>query len=145
MIPSLQFLGALSAALFAGAALYINVVEHPARMGLETRLAAMQWAPSYKRARWLQAPLAIVGFLLGIIAWWQTGAWLWLLGALVLIANWPYTMLGIMPTNKKLMALDPASAGPDSRRLIEKWARLHAVRTALGFAATLIFVWALLH
>ena len=92
----------------------------------------------------MQAPLTIVGFLLGIIAWWQTGVWLWLLGAVVLIANWPYTMLGIMPTNKKLMALDPASAGPDSRRLIEEWARLHAVRTALGFAATLIFVWALL-
>lgn len=54
LIPILEFVAVLSAVLFAGAALYINVVEHPARMGLDTR-----WAPSYKRATWLQAPLAI--------------------------------------------------------------------------------------
>jgi hypothetical protein len=79
---------------------------------------------------------------LGLLAWWQTGVWLWLLGALVLILNWPYTLLGIMPTNNKLMTIDPANAGPDSRELVEIWARLHAVRTALGFAAVLLFLWA---
>jgi Domain of unknown function (DUF1772) len=47
-----------------------------------------------------------------------------------------------MPTNRILMPTEPASAGPDSRALIEKWAALHAGRTALGFAATLIFLWA---
>jgi hypothetical protein len=83
-----------------------------------------------------------MGFLLGTLAWWQTGRWPWLLGALVLVANWPYTLLAIMPTNRKLMATEPASAGPDSRALIRKWAALHACRTALGFAATLIFLWA---
>ena len=93
----------------------------------------------------MQAPLAVAGFLLGILAWWQTGVWLWLLGALVLIANWPYTLLGIMPTNNKLMAIDPALAGSVSRELGEKWATLHAVRTALGFAAVLLFLWASLH
>jgi hypothetical protein len=77
-----------------------------------------------------------------LAAWWQTGHWAWLLGAAILIANWPYTLLGIMPTNRILMATEPASAGPDSRALIEKWAVLHAGRTALGFAATLIFLWA---
>lgn len=69
MILALKFLAVLSAALFAGAALYINVVEHPARMGLETRIAALQWAPSYKRATWLQAPLAILSFLAGTAVW----------------------------------------------------------------------------
>jgi hypothetical protein len=133
------------AAVFFGAAFYVNFAEQPARLVLDDRSLLAQWKPSYKRGFAMQAPLAIVGFLLGITAWWQTGAWLWLLGALVLIANWPYTMLGIMPTNKKLMRLDAASAGPYARRLIEKWAKLHAIRTALGFAATLIFVWALLH
>jgi hypothetical protein len=90
----------------------------------------------------MQAPLAIIGFLLGLAAWWQTGHWAWLLGAAILIANWPYTLLGIMPTNKILMATEPASAGPDSRALIEKWAALHAGRTALGVTATLTFLWA---
>jgi hypothetical protein len=90
----------------------------------------------------MQAPLAVAGFLLGLLAWWQTGVWLWLLGAIVLISNWPYTLLGIMPTNNKLMSTDPAIAGLDSRKLIEKWATLHAVRTVLGFAATVLFLWA---
>ena len=52
----------------------------------------------------MQASLAIVGFLLGVAAWWQTGGWLWLIGAIVLVANWPYTLLVIMPTNHKLKA-----------------------------------------
>jgi hypothetical protein len=59
-----------------------------------------------------------------------------------MIANWPYTLLVIMPTNNRLMATDPAAARADTRKLIETWAALHAVRTALGFAAVLIFLWA---
>jgi hypothetical protein len=59
---------------------------------------------------------------------------------LVLLANWPYTLLVIMPTNYRLMATDPAQANPETRRLIKKWSRLHAVRTALGLVATLIFI-----
>jgi anthrone oxygenase-like protein len=98
----------------------------------------------------MQASLAVLGFLAGVSAWWlagvsawwQTSNWVWLLGALILIANWPYTLLGIMPTNQKLMATDPAGAAPETRDLIEKWGGLHAVRTGLGFAATAIFLWA---
>jgi uncharacterized membrane protein len=138
-------LALIAAAVFFGAAFYVNFAEQPARLSLDDRSLLAEWKPSYKRGFAMQAPLAIIGFLLGIIAWWQTGIWLWLIGALVLVANWPYTLLGIMPTNNALMALDPAVAGPGSRRLIEKWAKLHAVRTALGFAATTIFACALLH
>ena len=130
------------AAIFAGAAVYVGIAEQPARLHLDDRSLLIEWKPAYKRGAAMQAPLAIVGFLFGLLAWWQTGGWLWLLGAVVLLANWPFTLLVIMPTNNKLMALDPASAGPDSRRLIETWARLHAGRTALGLAATLIFLWA---
>jgi len=135
-------LALIVAAIFAGAAIYVNIAEQPARLGLDIRSLLLEWKPSYKRGFAMQAPLAIAGFLLGLLAWWQTGVWLWLLGATILIANWPYTLLGIMPTNNKLMATDPAVAGTDSRELIEKWARLHAVRTALGFASTLVFLWA---
>ena len=66
-----------------------------------------------------------------------------LFGAVVLVANWPYTMLVMMPVNKTLMAIRPASAGPDTRLLIVRWAGLHAVRTCLGLAATILFLWAL--
>jgi len=132
------------AAVFFGAAFYVNFAEQPARLALDDRSLLAEWKPSYKRGFAVQAPLAIIGFILGVVAWWQTGAWLWLFGALILITNWPYTILGIMPTNNKLMAFDSVNGGPDTRRLIEKWAKLHAVRTALGFAATLIFIVALL-
>jgi anthrone oxygenase-like protein len=135
-------LALIIAALFAGAAVYVNVVEQPARFALDDRALLTQWKLSYKRGFAIQAPLAIIGFLLGLLAWWQTGQWRWLLGALILVANWPYTLLGIMPTNRKLMGTEPASAGPESRALIGKWAALHAGRTALGFAATVIFLWA---
>jgi hypothetical protein len=59
MLVLLKFIAIISAAVFAGAALYINVAEHPARMVLDTRFAAAQWAPSYRRATWMQAPLAL--------------------------------------------------------------------------------------
>lgn len=130
------------AAIFFGAAIYINVAEQPARLRLDDRALLTEWKPAYVRGFAMQASLAILGFLLGLLAWWQTGDWRWLLGAIVLVANWPYTLIAILPTNKRLMATPVEQAGPESRKLIETWAGLHAVRTALGALATAIFLWA---
>jgi uncharacterized membrane protein len=132
-------LALIAAAVFAGAAAYINVAEQPARLQLDEKSMLVQWKPAYKRGFAMQGPLAVVGFLLGLVAWWQSG-WLWLLGALVLIAAWPYTLIGIMPINKALMATDPASAGPEARAMLQRWGSLHAVRTAIGAVATLLFL-----
>lgn len=106
------------AALFSGAALYVSLVKQPARLALDDRSLLVQWKPAYKRGTLMQAPLAIVGFLLGIAAWWQTGTLTWLVGALVLVANWPYTFLVIMPVNRELMSTDPADAVPGTRTLL---------------------------
>jgi hypothetical protein len=135
-------LALITAAVFSGAALYINIAEQPARLGLDDRSLLTQWKPAYKRGLTMQAPLAIVGFLLGLASWWQTGHVGWIVGALLMIANWPVTFFAIMPTNNRLMALDPAAAGPESRALIERWGSLHAIRTALGLGASLTFLWA---
>ncbi len=130
------------AAIFTGAAFYVNFAEQPARLKLDDRSLLAQWQPSYARGFIMQASLAVIGFILGALAWWQTGLWLWLVGAFVLLANWPFTLIVIMPVNDRLKATALADAGPQTRALIEKWGGLHAVRTILGAAATLILLWA---
>ena len=141
MIAAAEFIAALSAALFAGAALYINVVEHPARMSLATQLAVSQWAPSYKRATWLQAPLAIISFDCGIAVWLGGGGIGWLLAAILVGAVVPITFAVIMPTNHKLLAPGRDLESADTRALLGRWGHLHAIRTAFSLAGTFLYLW----
>jgi hypothetical protein len=137
-------LALIAAAFFAGAAVYINAVEQPARLALDDRSLLAEWKPAYKRGTAMQAPLAVVGFLLGMAACWQSGEIAWIVGAVLMIANWPVTFFVIMPTNKKLMATEPEKAGPETRAMIHTWGSLHAMRSTLGLAATLVFLWSAL-
>lgn len=144
LTSSLEFLAALTGALFAGAALYINVAEHPARMSLDTRVAALQWAPSYKRATWLQAPLALVSLACGAGAWLLgAGRW-WLVAALLVGAVVPFTFVVIMPTNNRLLSpgRDPGSS--ETRDLLVRWGRLQGVRTVLSLVGAVVYLGALL-
>jgi hypothetical protein len=136
----LEFIATFTAAMFAGAALYINVAEHPARMELDTKFAAAQWAPSYRRATWMQAPLALFSLVAGLGSWLLGGGLGWAFAALLIGSVVPFTFIGIMPTNKALLApgRDPSSA--ETRSLLEHWAKLHAVRTVLSVAASFLYV-----
>lgn len=133
-----------AAAVFTGAAIYVNVAEQPARLTLDTRSLLAEWKPSYQRGAIMQASLAIIAGILGIIAYFMTWDWRWLIGAALILAPWPFTMLIIMPTNNILKATTPETANEQTRGLILQWGRLHAVRTALGIAATAVFAWILI-
>ena len=143
-MPIAGALALVAAAAFTGAAIYISLAEQPARLGLAPGPLLAQWKPSYKRGLMMQATLAIVAAVLGGIAYIADHDWRWLVGAALSLANWPYTMVVIMPTNKKLMATPIEAADAETRRLIDSWGRLHAVRSGLGAAASLMFLWAAL-
>ena len=140
MITAFQFIATLSTALFAGAAIYINFVEHPARMGCDTKTAATVWAPSYKRATVMQASLAILGFLSGLAVWLLGGGVMWLVGAVFIGLVVPFTFIAIMPTNHQLLTPGRDLASSETRALLEKWGKLHAVRSVLSFVASVVYV-----
>ena len=140
----LPLLAVLCAGLFAGAAVYISLVEHPARMSCGTRLAVMEFAPSYRRATLLQAPLAAVGCLSGIAAWLMGSLATHLIGGLLLGAVIPFTLLVIVPTNKRL--LDPL-LDKDSQlagELLQRWGNLHAIRSCLSLASVVVLLYPML-
>ena len=133
-------LALVAAAVFTGAAFYINFAEQPARLLLDDRSGLAEWKPAYRRGYAMQATLAVIGCLLGLLAWGLIGGLGFFAGAVLMIANWPWTMFAIMPTNKALMATQPSDAGAGSRALLIKWNKLHAVRTGLGGCAVLAFL-----
>jgi hypothetical protein len=129
-----------AAGLFAGAAIYITAVEHPARMSCGPELALREFAPSYKRATVMQAALAVSGCLAGLGAAWLRQDALAAAGAILLGAVVPFTLVVIFPTNARL--LDPAldAHAPEATALLRTWGRLHAVRSGLSTVAFILFL-----
>jgi hypothetical protein len=126
----LEFLATLFAGIFAGAALYITVAEHPARLRCDTRTAISQWAPSYKRATVMQAPLAVLSLLSGILAWFLGAGTLWLCAAVLIGLVVPFTFIVIMPTNQRLLENDRDVTSEQTRRLLVHWG--HCTQCAHG-------------
>ncbi len=135
-----EFLATFCCAIFSGAAIYINAVEHPARMSCGVKVALSEWAPSYRRATVMQASLAVLGFVFSILAWFS-GASVWApVAGTVLVLVAPFTLVVIMPTNNRLLALNADRDRDEAKMLLDRWNRLHMVRSGLGLAALVIFL-----
>jgi hypothetical protein len=140
----LEWAATVAAGIFAGAALYVSLVEHPARMSLGSLAAVREFGPSYRRGAAMQAPLALIGAAAGIARWAIGGSVAWLVGGVALGALVPFTLLVILPTNTRLLDARLDAGGEEATALLRRWARLHAVRTAVsvvvvaGFVARLV-------
>lgn len=136
----LEFIAVLSCTLFAGAAIYINVVEHPARLECGTELAATVFAPSYNRAATVQAALALISTVAAVGVWALGGGLLWLVGALLIFVVVPFTLVVIMPTNVKLKSAELDKSADSTRALLESWGRLHLLRSISSALAAALFI-----
>ena len=139
-----EFVAVLSCSLFTGAAVYITFIEHPARMQCGVELAATEFAPSYRGATVMQAGCAVMGLLSSLTAWLAGASFWWLAAGVLLGCVIPFTLIVILPTNKRLLnpALDRRSA--EAERLLARWGSLHAVRSVLSVASLLLFLYLLI-
>jgi hypothetical protein len=136
-----EFVAVLSSSLFAGAAIYISLVEHPARMECGVEIAATEFSPSYRRATIMQATCAALGLLSSIAAWLAGATFWWLVAGVLLGLVIPFTLIVILPTNKRLLSptLDRRSA--ETARLLARWGALHAIRSVFSGMALLLFLY----
>lgn len=141
---TLEFIATLSAGIFCGAAIYINLVEHPARMSCGTVLAVTEFAQSYKRATVMQVLLAAISFLSSLIAWFMHSNIYWLIGGILIVVVIPFTVIAILPTNNKLLDTSLDKSSEYAKQLLNRWGRLHAVRSILSLASLIIFLYALI-
>lgn len=140
MLAVAEFIAILSALIFSGAAVYINLVEHPTRLSFSNSIALSVWQPSYKRATRMQAPLALVSGFAATWVWWLSGSLAWLFAGVLILLVVPFTFAVIMPVNVELQRseLEPESVG--TRKLLESWGRLHAVRSVLALLSSFLML-----
>ena len=131
------------AAAFTGGALYLNLVEQPARLALDDRAMISEWRPSDRRGFALLGLLAVVSAAAGLIAFHDNGNVQWLVGAIIVIASWPYTFFVVVPVNNRLLAASASEAQPDSRELVRDWGLLEWGLAAIGVVSTGAFGWAM--
>jgi hypothetical protein len=135
-----EFIAVLACGLFAGAAVYVSLVEHPARMASGVEIATAEFPPSYHRGTIMQVTLAAMCLLSSIAAWLAEATFWWVVAGVLQASVIPFTLIVILPTNKQLLnpALDRRSA--QTGQLLARWGRLHAVRSALSGLALLLFL-----
>jgi hypothetical protein len=131
-----------TACAFFGAALYINVVEQPARLALDARSIIREWVPSNRRGFLMLAAMAIISALSGYTQYFRSGGDVrWLIGATIILASWPYAYFVMTPVNILLHVVRRNAPASPTRKLMRDWGLLEWGQTAIGLAAACIFAW----
>jgi Domain of unknown function (DUF1772) len=136
-----EFMAVVACSLFAGAAIYISLVEHPARMECGVEIAATEFPPSYRRATILQASLAALGLVSSIVAWLAGATIWWVVAGALLGSVIPFTLLVILPTNRQLLSQDLNRRSEQTERLLTRWGKLHAVRSVVSGLALVVYLY----
>ncbi len=130
------------AAAFAGAAVYVNWVEQPARLALDGEALLSEWTPSDRRGVALLAGFALAAAVAGFLAYFESEDVRWVFGALIIISSWPYAFFVMAPLNNQILSLrghDVAAA----RALVRQWGMVELGFAAIGVLAVAMFLWAL--
>jgi hypothetical protein len=141
MRPGLYALAA--AAGFVGAALYISLVEQPARLALSGRAMIREWLASNRRGTVMMSVLAVISAVLAYSQFSANGDVRWLIGGTVIVASWPYAYFVMVPVNVWLYAIPPGRAVSATRKLMRDWGLLEWGHVLIGLAACGVFAWAL--
>jgi len=144
VVSILEWLATVSAAIFAGGALYISIVEHPARLNAGVTVALAHFRQMYRLAAPWQASAAALSLVCGVLAAILSAEWAWAIGGVMVGLAIPFTLLAMMPINRQL--LDRVPPREDSARtLLMWWGQRHWVRSILGAIGLVILVWAAVH
>ncbi len=135
------FIAFALACAFVGAALYINIVEQPARLALQPRAMVKEWTPSNRRGFVMTSALALIASILSYVDFARSGDARLLIGGTVILASWPYAFFVIVPVNIWLYALPPERARSDVRALMRDWGLLEWGQTVIGLIACWFLGW----
>ncbi len=130
-------------AAFTGVALYVHLVEHPARRALLDGEMLARWQAVQPRAGRMRTILVLAGAAFGLLAAVWAARALYLTGALLALAVWAVGLRVTGPVERELAGARPETADAATRALLEKWNLLEAMRTGLGFLAVCCFFAAL--
>ena len=109
-------------------------------------IAATEFVPSYRRATVMQATCAAVGLVSPLAAWLAGASLWWFIAGMLLGSVIPFTLIVILPTNKRLLSPTLDRRSTEAEHPLTRWGRLHAVRSVLSGLALLLFLYlAILH
>jgi uncharacterized membrane protein len=139
----IEILATLCAGTFYGAALYINLAQHPATLETGGEFAGKFFPPMYAKASALQIILALVGTILGFVAWFYSDNVYWFLGAVFLISVVPITLLFIKPINDQLLYPKQQLESNQIVTLLKQWNPRHWVRSIVSLVSFVCYLFAL--